>query len=100
MIDDGETNRVEFKVAHPRPSELAERICGLANAEGGYIIIGVEDKTLQVVGLVDPGSSIDTLHRAVRMLDPALAFEPVEPEVYVLNGKKLVVARVPFHFYV
>ncbi len=42
-IADGETSTVELKKAVPRPGELAERMCGMANAQGGLIIIGVED---------------------------------------------------------
>ncbi len=45
VIQTGETPTVEFKIAPPRVAELAERICGLANALGGLIIIGVEDQT-------------------------------------------------------
>lgn len=35
VIAHGETPTVELKVAPPRPAELAERLCGLANAQGG-----------------------------------------------------------------
>jgi predicted HTH transcriptional regulator len=51
LISDGETSRVELKVASPRPSEMAERLCGMANANGGVVIIGVEDSTLEIVGI-------------------------------------------------
>lgn len=43
VIKGGETNTVELKVAAPRATEMAERLCGLANAQGGMVIIGVED---------------------------------------------------------
>jgi len=32
LIQDGETTTVELKAAVPRPSELVERLCGVANA--------------------------------------------------------------------
>lgn len=32
LIKGGETNTVELKVAAPRATEMAERLCGLANA--------------------------------------------------------------------
>ncbi len=41
LIKEGESERIEFK---ERPSQMAEEICALANAEGGYILIGVTDK--------------------------------------------------------
>ena len=44
---------MELKKAVPRPGELAERMYGMANAQGGLIIIGVEDSSLAVVGVPD-----------------------------------------------
>jgi predicted HTH transcriptional regulator len=35
LIQGGETNTVELKVAAPRATEMAERLCGMANAQGG-----------------------------------------------------------------
>ena len=35
LMKGGETTTVEFKVAAPRPVEMAERFCGMANAQGG-----------------------------------------------------------------
>jgi hypothetical protein len=35
LIENGETSTVELKVAVPRPGEMAERLCGLANAQSG-----------------------------------------------------------------
>jgi predicted HTH transcriptional regulator len=46
LIDLGETSTVELKVVSPRPDEMAERLCGLANAQGGFIIIGIENTSL------------------------------------------------------
>lgn len=94
IIKGGETSRVEFKVAMPRQSEMAERICGLANAQGGYIILGVEDGSLQIVGVGDTGGAVDGLLRAARQIQPSLSFTPTEPEIYELEGKKVVVATV------
>ncbi len=34
LIKGGETNTVELKTAAPRPVEIAERMCGIANAKG------------------------------------------------------------------
>ena len=51
LIKNGETSTVELKVASPRPDEMAERLCGMANAQGGIIIVGVEDADLRIVGI-------------------------------------------------
>lgn len=42
IIGSGETTTVELKVAPPRPAELAERLCGMANSLGGLVITVVE----------------------------------------------------------
>src|SRR3954451_11100029 len=95
LIAGGETDRVELKIGPPRPSELAERICGLVNAQGGYIIMGVQDTTLKLVGVNDTGAAIDTILRATRQLQPAMQLVAVEPQIFTLDGKKIVVASVP-----
>ena len=51
LIQGGETTTVELKVAAPRPVELAERLCGMVNAQGGRVIIGVEDSEQHIVGV-------------------------------------------------
>jgi predicted HTH transcriptional regulator len=50
LMKGGETHTVELKVAAPRAVDLAERLCGMANAQGGIVIIGVEDSPHKVVG--------------------------------------------------
>jgi predicted HTH transcriptional regulator len=101
LIQGGETNTVEFKVAAPRATEMAERLCGMANAQEGMIIIGVQDATREIVGVPDHriGETLDVISRAVRqMIKPELLLDPAEPEIYTLSGKKIVVATVkPSH---
>src|SRR6266699_3253961 len=101
LIQGGETNTVEFKVAAPRATEMAERLCGMANAQGGMVIIGVKDALHEIVGVPDHriGETLDVILRAVRqMIKPELVLDPPEPEIYTVSGKKLVVATVkPSH---
>src|SRR2546422_8095493 len=97
LIQGGETNTVEFKVAAPRATEMAERLCGMANAQGGMVLIGIEDSTHEIVGVPDQrvGESLDVILRAVReMINPELVLDPPEPEVYSISGKKIIVATV------
>jgi ATP-dependent DNA helicase RecG len=97
FIKGGETNTVELKLASPRPTEMAERLCGMANAQGGFIIIGIEDTSLKIVGVPDNriALTIDVILRASRQIQPILLLNPPEPETYILDGKRLVVACVP-----
>ncbi|GCE12490.1 AlbA family DNA-binding domain-containing protein [Tengunoibacter tsumagoiensis] len=90
-IQFGETSTVELKVAVPRHLDLAERFCGMANAQGGIVIIGVEDAAHTIVGVPDErlASTMDTILRAARVnIKPSLPLDPAEPEVYVLDGKR------------
>ncbi|MGH2497789.1 MAG: ATP-binding protein [Ktedonobacteraceae bacterium] len=97
LIKNGETNAVELKVASPRPTEMAERLCGMANAQGGFIIIGIEDKNLRIVGIPQNRMALttDVVLRASRQIQPVLLLDPPEPETYILDGKQLIVASVP-----
>ena len=98
LIKGGETSTIELKTAAPRPVEMAERLCGMANAQGGMIIIGVEDAKHKIVGVPDDrlAMTIDTILRAARQnVKPVLVLEPPEPEMYEVDGKRLVVAAVP-----
>jgi ATP-dependent DNA helicase RecG len=95
LIAEGETNLVELKVAVPRPTELAERMCGMANAQGGFLIIGVEDNTLTIKGVNNIKDAIDSILRATRQIQPQLSLNPPEPEVYILDEKKVLVATIP-----
>jgi ATP-dependent DNA helicase RecG len=97
LVKGGETNRVELKLAAPRAVDLAERFCGMANAKGGIVIIGVEDATHKVVGVPGEriGETMDVILRAARqIIKPELVLDPPEPEVYVLAGKKLLVVTI------
>ena len=98
LIVGGETATVELKVASPRPVEMAERLCGMANARGGVVIVGVEDAERRIVGVQDERLALtkDVILRATRqIIKPALVLDPPEPEVYLIDGKHLVVATVP-----
>ncbi|HZT98108.1 MAG TPA: helix-turn-helix domain-containing protein [Ktedonobacteraceae bacterium] len=97
LIKGGETSSVEFKAASPRPDEMAQRLCGMANAQGGFIIIGIEDASLQILGVPDRRMALtkDVILRACRQIQPVLLLDPPEPETYTLDGRQLVVASVP-----
>jgi predicted HTH transcriptional regulator len=97
IIKGGETSVVELKIKAPRAVDLAERLCGMANAQGGMVIFGVRDSDYEIVGVPDDrlGEAVDVILRATRqVITPELVLDPAEPEMYVIEGKKLVVATV------
>ena len=71
MIRLGEDSGAEFKevrfsgdrVVGPSKERLAKEISALANAKGGWLVLGVDDKTRKVLGI--PVAQLDGLNRFV-----------------------------------
>lgn len=51
IISAGETSKVQFKRELTNPDEFAKEIVAMANSLGGIILLGVKDKTGEIVGL-------------------------------------------------
>ena len=95
LATDEETGQVEFKIKAPRPAELAERICGMANRRtGGTILFGIENARHEPVGLSRPHETIDLIWTALRMVKPAVVLTDAEPELVRFAGTQLVVLRI------
>jgi ATP-dependent DNA helicase RecG len=96
LIASGESSTVEFKVNAPRPSELAERMCGMANTRtGGVIIFGVADENRSIVGVNQASGTIDTILRAARMVKPAITLSDKCIRTWSLVGHPVVTVEVP-----
>lgn len=98
LLSDTHTKTLRHEVSlFKREGELAERMCGMANAQRGLIIIGVEDTSLKIVGVPDARMTLthDMVLRAARQIDLPLLLDPAGPEVYQIDGKKVVVATIP-----
>lgn len=85
IIVGGENQRVEFKREIPR--DIAKDICAFANADGGYIIIGVDDNG-KIVGFK---GDIKRIHSSLLSLIP-------KPEISInkfkINNKEILVIEV------
>src|SRR5690348_8446580 len=96
LIACGETGTVELKVNAPRPSELAERMCGMANTRtGGTIIFGVEDSTLAPVGVAQTSETIDVIMRAARMVKPPISLPDNSIHIWSIDQQTLVTVEIP-----
>jgi predicted HTH transcriptional regulator len=73
----GETSKVQFKRELEHPDKVAAEIIAMANARGGMIIFGVEDKTGNITGL----DYAKLQHINNRMA--TIANEMVKPPVYL-----------------
>jgi ATP-dependent DNA helicase RecG len=62
---------------------------------GGWIVMGVDDTTLAPVGVTSVKYAKDNLIQASRLCQPTIVFDPPEPQVVAIDGRRLVVAYVP-----
>jgi len=80
----GEDSRYEFKqvvtkgsaIKGPKQTDLADEMAAFANAKGGFLLLGVEDKTREVIGI--PLDMLDDVQRMLTQacqdnIDPPLA---------------------------
>ncbi|WP_245612428.1 AlbA family DNA-binding domain-containing protein [Palaeococcus ferrophilus] len=88
LIKAGENERIEFKKSVNR--DIAREICGLANAEGGYILVGVADSG-EIVGC-DVKRSKEVVTSSLQGITPPIA---VSMHVVELGEKEILVIKVP-----
>jgi ATP-dependent DNA helicase RecG len=96
LIKAGESGFLECKIAPPRYAELAERVCGMANSLGGYIVIGVSNESWEIVGVKDVPAALDNLVMACRHCKPPVRLEADQPQQLDFEeGKAIVAAYIP-----
>ena len=72
LIDSGEGYNVEFKVRVPsKVRELIEEICAFANADGGYLLIGINDNG-QIIGTDLENDKRSAIQGSISEISPAL----------------------------
>ena len=97
-IDDlflGESKKIEYKSMVPEKSEkYMKSIIAFANTQGGRLIIGVDDKTHQVVGVNndDLFKIMDSLANAISDSCEPQIIPDIEPQT--VDGKTIIVVTV------
>ena len=92
LIAQGEGQQVELKREIPsKVRELSEEVCALANADGGFIFIGVENNNTFTEGFTINNSKRSALRDSVDQIEPQ-----VECEIYPLtvSGHEIWVMEV------
>ena len=91
----GESKNIEYKVVVPDKSEkYMKTVVAFANTQGGRLVIGIDDKTHQVVGVDN-----DSLFQAMDALTNAIA-DSCEPQIIpdigpqTVDGKTVIVITV------
>lgn len=92
ILRNGENSGVEFKRDDVHPQNVAKEITSLANLEGGYILLGVEDNGT-VTGLIRPDTEEWIMNICSDDVQP-----PIIPYFEVVlwdDGKKIGVITIP-----
>lgn len=74
-------------------SRLAAVLAGMANADGGLVLVGVAPRSGQVQGVTDPLEVQDRIFQAALLVDPPLVL-PL-PRVEKVDGQRVVIVQVP-----
>lgn len=84
----GESKNIEYKVVVPDKSEkYMKTVVAFANTQGGRLVIGIDDKTHQVVGVDN-----DSLFQAMDALTNAIS-DSCEPQIIPTLGRRRLMAR-------
>ncbi len=96
LIAGGETSSVQFKLNVTNATSIAQEMVAFCNTKGGYILIGVNDKTGEVGGLTFP--DIQRINNLLSTAASEHVKSPISIEsetVEVEPGKRVIIARIP-----
>lgn len=94
-LQSGESESIAFK-EDSFTADIAEPAAGMANASGGFLILGVEERTYDgrraVTGVEDPEGAISRVKRRLENVQP-----PIDAEISVesVDGTTVVVVEIP-----
>ena len=91
----GESKNVEYKVTVPEKSEkYMKTVVAFANGRGGKIVFGIEDKTLDVVGIDEDSiyKTMDAITNAISDSCMPQIIPDIEPQT--IDGKTVIIVSV------
>ena len=87
LIKEGESERIEFK--RDVTKDIYKEVCALANANGGYILIGVDDEG-DIIGC-DAKKALDILANSLQSITPP---PKIKTHKLSIENKDIVVVEV------
>jgi ATP-dependent DNA helicase RecG len=93
LIAQGEGQQLDFKEETIKPGKLAETLVAFANAEGGLIVIGVDDQG-RVAGVSDLKRATDNVVEAIGNCSPPLGIG-LPQSVEMAPGATALVIEIP-----
>jgi ATP-dependent DNA helicase RecG len=92
LVASGEGYHAEFKVAVPsKVRELASEVCAFANADGGVVLIGVNDQNI-ITGTSIDNSKRSAIQNSISEITPTL-YCPLS--IVEVDGKMVGIIEVP-----
>lgn len=92
LIQSGEGYNVEYKQSLPsKLSEIATELCAFANANGGILLVGVDDRQA-VIGIDLDNRKRSHIQTIVNLIDPPI---PITTTEHQLNGKTVLCFHCP-----
>ncbi|MCI0519999.1 MAG: putative DNA binding domain-containing protein [Chloroflexi bacterium] len=92
LLSQGMGARVHWFTEDVSVARLAATLAGMANAEGGMLLLGITPRSAHVVGVRNADEAIDRVFQAALMIDPPLIL-PV-PRIHEAGGVKALVVSV------
>lgn len=75
------------------PTNLAEVMVGMANSQGGTILLGIAPRSARIQGIQDVAETQDQVFQAALLIDPTLVL-PM-PETHEVDGANVVKVAIP-----
>lgn len=98
LISTGEKIDVEFKKSeNGLNKDIYESVCSFNNRNGGHLFLGVMDETKEICG-VNPKKIDKMLKDFTTAINNSNKINPpmyLIPEVYEIDGKKIIYIRIP-----
>ncbi len=94
LLEQGEGQSVEFEKQVPSPEDLARDIVAFANADGGRIVLGLDDKNKHLVGIeINDNEGFITWIKELIEKNCSPKITPIV-EVIDRGGKKLAIITI------
>ena len=95
LIKIDETRVVEFKKTTGELKDAMHSVCAMLNSDGGYVIIGIAPKSLNILGQIVSDKTRQEIAWEIRKLEPFVNMAVEYVDVPDSDGKQLII----FHAY-
>jgi len=93
-IRNGENRKLEFKESMPESSKITKTAIAFSNGAGGKLIIGIKDKTNEIIGILE--EDVFELPDKIANIIYDNCYPTILPEIYVENieNKNVLIVEI------